>query len=57
MSLYPCRWRVTLVFGRINFASIETGLSETGALEAARRYAAALGYSGEPDRTYSRRIF
>lgn len=50
-------WRVTLTFGRMNFACYETAPTEVGAIAAARRYAAAIGYSGEPDRTRSRRIF
>lgn len=50
------RWRITLVFGRIELSITEAALGETGAIEAALRYARALGYGGHPDRTTSRRI-
>ena len=50
-------WRVTLVFGRLTFSCHETALDELAAINHARRYAAACGYTGEPDRTYSRRTF
>lgn len=49
-------WRITLVFGRVKLKTLKPARSETEALIAAQRYAAALGYSGHPDHTYSRRI-
>lgn len=55
-TIKPSTWRITLMFGRVEFRTAETACSETAAINAARRYAAALGYSGHPDHTYSRRI-
>lgn len=49
-------WRITLVFGRIELKTTEPAPTETEALIAAQRYAAAQGYTGAPDHTYSRRI-
>ena len=49
-------WIVTLTFGRLEIRSTESALTEQGAIEAAQRYARALGYSGQPTRITSVRI-
>lgn len=49
-------YHVTLTFGRLDIAVVESALSEQGAIEAALRYARALGYGGHPTRIQSRRI-
>jgi hypothetical protein len=57
MSKLPAHdWIITLTFGRIELSIIETAPSELCAIASATRYAAAMGYSGQPDKTTSRRI-
>ena len=50
------RWRIDLTFDGIVIHTVEHAAHEHTALAAALRYAAALGYSGQPTRITSRRI-
>lgn len=49
-------WRISILFGKTDLSFTEQSHTEQGAIDAALRYARALGYSGHPTRIYSRRI-
>lgn len=49
-------WRIELHYGSVKLAIQEDAESEVIAIYNAQRYARALGYSGHPDRTYSKRV-
>jgi hypothetical protein len=52
----PIEWLITLTFGRIELNIVEDAPDEVVAIASACRYADAMGYSGQPDKTTSRRI-